>query len=145
MIRNDFFNLNIEKKIECSKMPDVLCLILLFFSYKLVAEYSDSLKEDASFYVNAIFNGQSSVTKTKSNNEDFLLYLMRNQKPSNQTKTLLGYQTCNKRYPCSKEVWQITELVRKIFEMPTWVWKRTMGYNNDDAHSTYYYWLRKYS
>ena len=122
-----------------------MCLILLFFSYKLVAEYSDSLTEDASFYVNAIFNGQSSVTKTKSNNEDFLLYLMQNQKPLNQTKTLLEYQTCNERYPCSEEVWQIAELVRKIFEMPTRVWKRTMGYNNDDAHSTYYYWLRKYS
>ena len=60
------------------KMPDQIIFNVLSFSYKLVAQYSNSSEDESSFYANAIFNGQYSETKRKNANEDFR-FVMKNQ------------------------------------------------------------------
>ena len=116
--------------------------MLLSFSYKLVAQYSVSSVEDSSFYANAIFNGQSLETKTPNDNEKFLFVRNQNQprRTRNKTKTSSSHEyQCNEKYPCTKEVWHITEVVCMILGLPTRVWKHTMDYNNN----VLYFWLGK--
>ena len=91
-------------------MPDQITFNVLSSSYKLVAQYSDSSQDESSFYTNAIFNGQYSETKRKNANEDFLFIMRNQQKHKNWGKTFFEPK-CNERYPCSKELWHITELV----------------------------------
>ena len=117
-------------------MPDQIIFNVLSFSYKLVAQYSDSSEDESSFYTNAIFNGQYTETKRKNANEDFLFIRKNQQKHKNWGKTFFEPK-CNERYPCSKELWHITELVCKILVLPSWAWKQTKDYN------VLYYWLRK--
>lgn len=118
------------------KMPDQIIFNVLSFSYKLVAQYSNSSEDESSFYANAIFNGQYSETKRKNANEDFRFVMKNQQKDKKRRKTFFEPK-CNERYPCSKELWHITELVCRILVLPSWVWKQTMDYN------VLYYWLRK--
>lgn len=114
------------------KISDLIFFDVLSFSYKLVAQSSDSSTKESSFYTNAIFYGQSSDMKTKNNDDEDFQFKMQNQ--TNQKKTLQEYK-CNERYPCYKELWHLTELVSNILLLPTWVWKHTMDNN------ILYYWL----
>ena len=88
------------------------------FSYKMIAEYSGSSEKEQSFYINAIFNGQSSKTKRWNANENVFWFVMKTKPRHQSRKSFYEYQ-CNERYPCPKEVWHITEVLWKILALPT--------------------------
>ena len=90
----------------------------------MISEFSGSSEEDLSFYIDAIFNSQSSKTKKKNDNENNFWFLMKT-KPFNKTRKSFHEYQCSERYPCLKEVWHITEVLWKILTLPTsWFLKK---------------------
>ena len=84
----------------------------------MIAEYSGSSVEELSFYIDAIFNGQSAETNRRNANESGFWFLMKTELRHHTRKSFYEYQ-CNERYPCPKEVWHITEVLWKILALPT--------------------------